>query len=182
MCRFSKIFCLGVTLVFMLALSGCLVRTYTVEKPRVDTQVTGNQGYLAGKPSDKPEENKLGSTRKITVLEVEVGPKSNGEAKEPYIEKKEKAAKEISEDIILEEPESVTERYKMRKVYQETPEKKPAGDYKAYKVQKNDTLQKISKKFYDTTRRWQKIFEVNRDVLESPDDIFPGQTLKIPLN
>jgi nucleoid-associated protein YgaU len=49
-----------------------------------------------------------------------------------------------------------------------------------YVVGKNDTLQKISKKFYGTTRHWTKIYEANRDVLKGPDKVYPGQTLNIP--
>jgi nucleoid-associated protein YgaU len=49
-----------------------------------------------------------------------------------------------------------------------------------YVVGKNDTLQKISKKFYGTTKKWTKIYEANKDVLKGPDKVYPGQTLNIP--
>jgi nucleoid-associated protein YgaU len=49
-----------------------------------------------------------------------------------------------------------------------------------YTVAKNDTLQKISKKFYGTTKRWMKIYDANKDVLRAPDKLYPGQVLNIP--
>jgi nucleoid-associated protein YgaU len=46
-----------------------------------------------------------------------------------------------------------------------------------YTVQSGDSLSKIGSK-YDVS--WQKIFEANRDKLDDPDKIFPGQELTIP--
>lgn len=51
-----------------------------------------------------------------------------------------------------------------------------------YKVTKNDTLQKISKKFYDSYSKWPRIYEANKDVLKSPDVLTPGVNLKIPVD
>ncbi|MBI4707793.1 MAG: LysM peptidoglycan-binding domain-containing protein [Candidatus Omnitrophica bacterium] len=53
--------------------------------------------------------------------------------------------------------------------------------FEKYTVQKNDTLQKISKKFYGTTRKWTKIYEANKEFLKSPDRVRPGQVLNIPV-
>ncbi|MCS4236920.1 LysM peptidoglycan-binding domain-containing protein [Stenotrophomonas rhizophila] len=49
-----------------------------------------------------------------------------------------------------------------------------------YTVQKGDSLSKIAKQELGDANAWQKIFEANRDVLDDPDKIFPGQTLKLP--
>ncbi|NQS99473.1 MAG: LysM peptidoglycan-binding domain-containing protein [Candidatus Omnitrophica bacterium] len=49
-----------------------------------------------------------------------------------------------------------------------------------YKVRKGDTLQKISQKFYGTTKKWSALFEANKDRLKSPDKVYPGQLLNIP--
>src|SRR5579875_553167 len=51
---------------------------------------------------------------------------------------------------------------------------------RTYKVQSGDTLSKIAKEFYGNANEYQKIFEANRDTLQSPDKIQPGQELKIP--
>jgi nucleoid-associated protein YgaU len=49
-----------------------------------------------------------------------------------------------------------------------------------YTVVTGDSLSKIAKRFYGDANRWQKIFEANRDQIEDPDLIRPGQKLKIP--
>ncbi|HEY9255026.1 MAG TPA: LysM peptidoglycan-binding domain-containing protein [Stenotrophomonas sp.] len=50
----------------------------------------------------------------------------------------------------------------------------------SYTVQKGDSLSKIAKQHYGDANAWQQIFQANRDVLEDPDKIFPGQTLRLP--
>ena len=49
-----------------------------------------------------------------------------------------------------------------------------------YEVKSGDNLSKISKQFYGNANQYMKIFEANRDQLDSPDKIQPGQQLKIP--
>ena len=51
---------------------------------------------------------------------------------------------------------------------------------KTYTVQSGDTLWKIAEDKLGEGNRYTEIFEANRDVLESPDHILPGQELKIP--
>jgi hypothetical protein len=54
------------------------------------------------------------------------------------------------------------------------------GGLQTYTVQPGDTLSKISQQFFGSAGQYMKIFEANRDKLESPDKIRAGQTLKIP--
>jgi nucleoid-associated protein YgaU len=49
-----------------------------------------------------------------------------------------------------------------------------------YTVVSGDSLSKIAKKYYGNANRWREIFEANRDQLDNPDLIKPGQVLKIP--
>ncbi len=49
-----------------------------------------------------------------------------------------------------------------------------------YTIEKGDTLSAISKRFYGKAKFWRQIFEANRDTIEDPDRIFPGQTIKLP--
>jgi nucleoid-associated protein YgaU len=49
-----------------------------------------------------------------------------------------------------------------------------------YEVKSGDTLSKIAKQFYGDANRYQAIFEANRPMLNDPDEIYPGQTLRIP--
>jgi LysM repeat protein len=55
-----------------------------------------------------------------------------------------------------------------------------ASATRTYKVQPGDTLSKISKEFYGDANKYQRIFEANRDKLDSPDKIRVGQDLVIP--
>ena len=49
-----------------------------------------------------------------------------------------------------------------------------------YTVKKGDTLSHIAKAHYGRASKWQAIFEANRDQLDDPDRIQPGQVLQIP--
>ena len=51
---------------------------------------------------------------------------------------------------------------------------------RTYTVQAGDSLSKISKQFYGNPNDYMKIFEANRDQLGNPNEIRPGQQLKIP--
>jgi len=49
-----------------------------------------------------------------------------------------------------------------------------------YTIDKGDTLSKIAKEHYGNANAWKQIFEANRDVIDDPDRIFPGQVIKLP--
>lgn len=49
-----------------------------------------------------------------------------------------------------------------------------------YTVQSGDTLYKIAEELYGSGDEYEKIFEANREILDSPDHIKPGQKLNIP--
>ncbi|MES1242222.1 MAG: peptidoglycan-binding protein LysM [Acidobacteriota bacterium] len=49
-----------------------------------------------------------------------------------------------------------------------------------YEVKPGDNLSKISKHFYGDANKYHKIFEANRPMLKDPDEIYPGQRLRIP--
>ncbi len=57
---------------------------------------------------------------------------------------------------------------------------KRTGKERSYTVQRGDTLASISRKFYKSSARWQRILDANTDVLTRPADLKPGQTLVIP--
>ena len=56
----------------------------------------------------------------------------------------------------------------------------PQPPSKFYEVKSGDTLSKIAKQFYGDASRYSAIFEANRPMLKDPDEIYPGQTLRIP--
>jgi Uncharacterized protein containing LysM domain len=53
----------------------------------------------------------------------------------------------------------------------------PEAAQNTYTVQSGDNLTKIGQKYGVS---WQKIFEANRDKIDDPNKIFPGQELVIP--
>lgn len=54
----------------------------------------------------------------------------------------------------------------------------PESQY--YRVVSGDSLSKIAKEFYGDAMRYPVIFEANRPMLKDPDEIYPGQVLRIP--
>lgn len=57
---------------------------------------------------------------------------------------------------------------------------KRTGKERSYTVQSGDTLASISRKFYKSSARWQRILDANSDILSKPADLKPGQILVIP--
>jgi nucleoid-associated protein YgaU len=54
-----------------------------------------------------------------------------------------------------------------------------AGE-QSYTVVSGDSLSRIAKHFYGRGGQWHAIFAANRDLIDDPDKIFPGQVLTIP--
>jgi len=50
-----------------------------------------------------------------------------------------------------------------------------------YTVEPGDTLRSIAQRFYGDENQWERIFNANRDQIDDPDTLFPGQVLRIPL-
>jgi nucleoid-associated protein YgaU len=55
-----------------------------------------------------------------------------------------------------------------------------AGTGHSYTVRKGDSLSKIAKREYGDAQQWHRIYEANRDIIDNPDLIQPGQVLQIP--
>ncbi|MEM1096635.1 MAG: peptidoglycan-binding protein LysM [Bacteroidota bacterium] len=51
---------------------------------------------------------------------------------------------------------------------------------KFYTIQKGDSLWKVASKNYGDGNKWQALFEANREVIQDPDKIYPGQQIRIP--
>lgn len=47
-------------------------------------------------------------------------------------------------------------------------------------VVEGDWLSKIAKTYYDDAMKYDVIFEANKPMLQDPDEIYPGQVLRIP--
>jgi nucleoid-associated protein YgaU len=57
-----------------------------------------------------------------------------------------------------------------------------AAEPQFYEVKSGDTLSKVAKAFYGDANRYHEIFEANKPMLKDPDEIYPGQRLRIPKN
>lgn len=160
-------------------LTGCVVRTYSAVKDRVDQEAGGNQGYLTGSAPAGAQAPKKFTQRATRVVEIEMrSPVKFEKLKEPPkpIEQPE------TRDISLEGNRGYLEGQHpaFDPNQAESTQGTAAAKYDTYIVKKDDTLQKISAQFYGTTKKWAKLFEVNKDKLKSPDKLKAGQELRIP--
>lgn len=62
------------------------------------------------------------------------------------------------------------------------PEAIPAPEAQFYVIESGDTLGAIAKEFLGSASRYPEIFEANREVIQDPNKIFPGQKIRIPLS
>jgi len=51
-----------------------------------------------------------------------------------------------------------------------------------YIIQSGDTLSAVALKYYGKAGDYPRIFEANREVIQDPDKIYPGQKIRIPLD
>lgn len=54
------------------------------------------------------------------------------------------------------------------------------NEEKSYTVKAGDTLSKIAKNVYGNANEWDKIYQANQEILQSPHKIQIGQVIKIP--
>ncbi len=195
-------------LLVMFFASGCVIRTYTTEMDRVDQEIYGNRGVIIGTPPAVEDSEQARKTRTIYNVEVEVPSaykalteeKTKNEDKDLYgnrgymqgsmvPEKEMYVSRSGKEQVSSARISSGSGSARMPQiVYSE-----PSGDTginslssgsgnekQYYVVQKGDTLQKISEKFFGTTQKWKIIYDANKHILKSPDRIRPGQKLVIP--
>ena len=179
-------------------LSGCATgkdvtfQNYTEERERLDTDVQGNAGFLMGTPPPEAVAGTQDKTRKFYVFEFT---------------KKDKNSTEVADENLTETMPTKTDyhgsrEYEAPKQYEE-PSQKIVSNFAAparteqpvekqvaavatpsfvdYTIEKDDTLQKISKKFYNSYAKWQKIYDANKDRIKDPNNIKPGVVIQIPM-
>lgn len=49
-----------------------------------------------------------------------------------------------------------------------------------YEIRKGDTLSAIAQTHYGKASEWHRLFEANREIIDDPDRIYPGQKIVIP--
>lgn len=188
------------SLILILTLVGCAtiddmtedikVQSYLKDEKRVDQEIQGSLGNWQNAPELVDVERK--PTRKVYVLEVskdaDIVPDKTyvyestvpKDSSPRAIQKKSKKKKKIiKKRKKLDIPSFDDGNYE----YVDDMDDKPsvATSYVDYKVKKDDTLQKISKKFYDSYSKWPKIYEVNKEKIKNPDRIKPGIVIQIPM-
>jgi len=187
-----------------LVVSGCVARVTPYETDRVDQELSGNRGIVGGKVSDMPEVKRK-KTKEMYNLEIELPSKGDKRSdvaskgnkgylvgkeipRETTVPAKKKTGRKrllpftrSSKPQVVYQPSAISgNKYEKEKGSGTIAEGKVETGERIYTVEKGDTLQKISEKAYGTTKKWKKIFEANRNILESPDKIKPGQELVIP--
>ncbi|MGR8946974.1 MAG: LysM peptidoglycan-binding domain-containing protein [Gammaproteobacteria bacterium] len=79
--------------------------------------------------------------------------------------------------IVMETPAEAAEPTK-----QSVPVVADAPKVEYYVIQSGDSLSKIAKQYYGDAMQYPRIFEANKEVIEDPDKIYPGQKIRIPLD
>lgn len=190
----------------LLTLSACSslapdvqVRTYKQDKQRLDQMVEGTVGNWQNAPQAVAQQTK--DTRKVYFVEFSkepttapnldyliAGDEESGEvAAVPVKNEKNNFANADRKPsappstVGLRQPRlDIPEFEDEEEIYSEKSFETQLS-YKNYKVEKNDTLQKISKKFFNSYSKWQKIYDANKDVITNPDVLQPGMSIKIPI-
>ena len=60
------------------------------------------------------------------------------------------------------------------------PQPEPEPEFTFYTIVSGDSLSKIAKKYYGDAMKWNTLFEANREVIQNPDLIYPGQVIRVP--
>lgn len=190
----------------LLTLSACSslapdmqVRAYKQDKQRLDQMVEGTVGNWQNAPQAVSQQTK--QTRKVYFVEF---------SKEPitapnldYLIAGDDASGEVAAVPVKNEnnnfantdrkPSARPSAVSLRQPRLDIPEFEDEEEiyseksfetkltYKNYKVEKNDTLQKISKKFFNSYSKWRQIYDANKDVITNPDVLQPGMSIKIPI-
>ncbi len=169
--------------------SGVKAHTYVMTKERVDIEANpeGNAGYLKGGAYQEPQKR----TRKVYVLEMtKVLPEGDVEKKviEESSEQSQATVRVVRRMSTPESRPMAPERGIVMPLIEDEPsslmpipEAEPVlQEAVMYTVEQNDTLQKISKKFYGSYGKWMTIYDANKDKIKNPNFVKPGTVLTIP--
>lgn len=189
---------IGYSLLLMaFVLSGCVMRVSSYEVDRVDQEIKGNRGMLKGTPSASSGAE-VKKTKKMYNLEIEMPSLLDFEGKKPRPKRAHKDQEAYGNEgyvhglsVTKLKPQPMKKKFTFfgqdssdsPKTSDKISRQEPAEILQEiYVVEKGDTLQKISNKFYGTTKQWKKIYEANKKALKAPDLIKMGQKLIIPMN
>jgi nucleoid-associated protein YgaU len=152
---------------------GIKARGYVAERERVDQANTGNAGFVKGDGTSMAGR----PTRKVYVLEFErqkKDPKKKPAAQPAAASNETGTAVPTVSDTAMASSEPAPEPMTAEQIA-------AAASLPAeYTVEKDDTLQKIAKKFYNSYSKWTKIYDANKDKIKNPNFVKPGTVLTIP--
>ncbi len=163
-----KSYLLILCLLLAFVMTGCSgVKTYTYQTKRVDQDLgAGNRGVIMGEvPIEEPDRK---PTRTMVGVDIELPLSEEYKARKQAL--KEEPIITLTVPPMPPGAPPIEPGEKERYVSQEI----------TYTIQKGDTLQKIAKKFYGTTRKWPEIYEANKDVIKASSKVYPGQVIIIP--
>jgi nucleoid-associated protein YgaU len=172
-----KLFVLILSFMAPMLLSGCVTtKAYLADRARVDQELP------AGAEDQYPNRSK---TRKVMVVEVVEKEKA---ASDKVVTEETKTAEtsaggqskvvtDSKETLVVHDSNSILSAQNPAALAQG----QVAGAAEEYTVEKDDTLQKISKKFYGSYSKWTIIYDANREVIKDPNFLKPGKIIKIPV-
>lgn len=158
---------------------GIETRAYIDNRDRVDQNMQGgNYGYISGTPK-APDRSKFSTKRQVYTLEFTKDPGVTPDDFRKPVPPAQPVRLDIperSERAQPREPEGVS----LPRFDDASEPAATTGGTTEYVVERGDTLQKISKKFYGGYSKWNKIYEANKDIIPNPNRIKPGLTIRIP--
>ena len=163
----NKSLMLTVLLAMTAMLSGCAsVKVHLEDRARVDQDI----------PGMPPAPVK---TRQVIVVEVNEKAQNTDvvqKVKEEDMTSQGKAVTRVSDTTVVH-ASNLSFPGKTAQTLTQSP---ALEGWKEYTVAKDDTLQKISKKFYGSYSQWTRIYDANKTVIKNPNFVKPGVVLKIP--
>jgi len=184
----KNIFSRSIILLLVMFTAGCQttqnteIRAYKQAKERVDQKIEGNAGNWQASP--QAENTSTKPTRMMYILEVT----KNLEDDPAYDSALEDVTKSLSaadsaypvSPTRRKSDVSLSPKVNIPAIDDVDSKFSSSSSASEYTVEKDDTLQKISKKFYDSYSKWPKIYEANRSRIKNPDRLQPGTVLSIP--
>lgn len=174
-----KIAVLSLCVVALFSFSGCIGgRVYLVDKERVDQDI----------PGVTKENDGRANTRKVLVVEfsnkTKPGSTPQVVSTSSTTESQDGSSRVVTESkdtLVVHESNFTFPNMTKQTLTQKADGASTASGVEVYVVQKDDTLQKIAKKYYGSFNGWMRIYDMNRDVIKDPNFLKSGVTLKIPL-
>jgi LysM repeat protein len=198
---------LVLSIFFVMVFSTGCVTVKKIVRERVDQDVSGNQGFLTGRPDEiskpkKPDREYIDIRVEMPTWGEVTAPAERYEDPDKQTKAGLRAEPEIAENNIVIKKEmpsakSVETVYEYDEyevdmidsdgdviVYKEASLKPIEQEYavkeQIYVVKEGETLSHIAKAFYNKASKWTVIYEANADKIKDPGKVRAGTKLRIP--